>query len=522
MRRVIVVDDEILVRIGIRTLLEREDSGYGVVGEASGGIEGAELAARLGPDIVLTDLVMAEGDGFELVRRVRASNPDAAIIVLSCRNDFELVREAMRAGADDYVFKLTLRMPELIEAFERALGRHGRPPERAESGTAAGRSRPEGFPTLAAALLRGETPAIPNIPDLERPYRMLCLEFARAGDSDEASAIAQIVRELVRADRRILEAAAFGRRALIALRNEGRGAASEVFALAEEFCRRYLGSLPCGGLSRLATRPGELPRGYAEAQRAVRAAYRGSAALVFADDSEPGPPGGETVFRAERFAAACASIRRAVEALDAPAALSALASALSELRSASDKDSDRLASLALDAFAPFKDRARSLGFELDPPGGGSADEAGSPAALVRGARNLGEIEASAPRFVRAFIAQALPRTGMRREIVEIRRWILSDLARPYAVEEAAERAGMSPSHFAHIFKKETGSSFIDFVNNSRMEHARELLLTTDLLVRQVADAVGMESLNHFGIVFRRRFGMAPNELRARRPEAGSR
>ena len=72
---------------------------------------------------------------------------------------------------------------------------------------------------------------------------------------------------------------------------------------------------------------------------------------------------------------------------------------------------------------------------------------------------------------------------------------------------------MSPSHFAHVFKKDTGSSFIDFVNQARMERARELLLGTDLLVRQVADAVGIESLNHFGELFRRSYGFSPNELR---------
>ncbi len=157
-----------------------------------------------------------------------------------------------------------------------------------------------------------------------------------------------------------------------------------------------------------------------------------------------------------------------MDALDTDAALAALTDAFFQLRTALDKDAERLMSLALDAFAPLKDRARFLGLELDPPGGNSAHEAGSPDGLVRGSRNVAEIEARMPHFVRAFMAAALPRTGFRREIAEVRRWILSNLARPFTVEDAAERAAMRPSHFAHIFRKETGSSFIDYVNSARI------------------------------------------------------
>ncbi len=522
MRRVVVVDDEILVRIGIRSLLDDGEAGYSVVGEAAGGIEGASVVARLDPDIVLTDLVMAEGDGLELIRRLRADNQGVAIIVLSCRNDFELVREAMRAGADDYVFKLSLKTPELLESFSRALGKRTGSTGRLAGPDGGSACAPAGFAAAVLTLMRGEALFAFADPAFERPYRILFLEFDPAEGSGGDPALAQLVRELARADCRIIGSAVSGRRALLALKNEGRGAAAEVFVLAEEFGGRYLGRRPRGGLSRLAGHPSELAGAFHEARGAVRAAFRYGPPLFFADDAVAGATrsgargdcGEESVFSPETYAAACVRIRRSVEALDTRSALADLGAVFSLLRSAADKDADRLASLAIDAFSPFKERARSLGFELE-----KKQDAGegieSPDDMVRSARTLGDIEGKLPSFVEAFCREAAARAGLRREVAEVRRWVLSDLARQYTVEEAADRAGMSPSHFAHIFKKEIGVSFIDFVNRSRMERARELLLTTDLLVRQIADAVGVESPNHFGLLFRRVFGVTPNELRGR-------
>ena len=508
MKTVVVVDDEILVRIGIRSLLDDAGTGYVVTGEAAGGFEGAAEVTALDPDIVLTDLVMAEGDGFELIRRVRAANQGVAIIVLSCRNDFELVREAMRCGADDYVFKLTLKKTELLDAFSRALSKRTGSSGRGR----ADQSGHAGFAEAASFLFKGSCPAEFADPAFAHPYRILFLEFDPAEVSVGDLALAQLVRELARAERRIVGSAVSGRKALLALKNEGRAAAAEVFGLAEEFGGRYLGRLPRGGLSRLAESPRELEKAFLEARDALQAAYRCGPPLYFADDPARRPEGEN--FSSEVYAAACVRIRRGVEALDAREMLAGLESALALLRNAPGREAERLATLAIDAFSPFKERARALGFELD-RNPGSSDGIGSPEQMVRSARTLPDIVAGLSDFVGAFRAEALARGGIRRELAEVRSWVLSDLARQYTVEEAADRAGMSPSHFAHIFKRELGISFIDFVNRSRMERARELLLTTDLLVRQIADTVGVESPNHFGLLFRRAFGVTPNELRGR-------
>lgn len=601
MKTVLIVDDEILVRIGIRALLEGGMDNFEIVGEASGGKEGAALAEKLDPDIILADLVMAEGDGLSMIRAIRQSNKRAAIIVLSCHNDFEMLREAMRSGADDFVFKLTLKLKELLEAFSRSLA--GKP-ERSMHDTvpgsgskAAGASPHSGglrdFSKIASTLFRGDTPSEYPQTIFAVPFRFLLLEYMPKGGDTAAirleKALVQLSRELARAlnDGRekttgpgsdsgtgsgtgsgsvreairneaagpvILESAVFGSSILLVLKNSGRAAAASVFEFAADYSGRYLGSLPRGGisaplqdgeeskvpgseLSHKMARMQALTSGFAQAKSAATAAYRLGLPVVVADgeelrftrepktgtplqgrQTEAGPipfPSGVSQFSPEAYAALCLAVRRSVEALDAEKMRDALNAVLDYLSGVTDRDATRLASLALDAFTPFRERARACGFELDPEPENIPSMILSPESLVSDSRSLPDLAERMPSFIQAFIREMEMRTGLRKELLRVRKWVLSDLSRSYTVEEAASVAGMSPSHFSHCFKKETGQSFIDFVNGTKMERARELLLTTSLLVKEIVDLLGFESVNHFGNLFRRAFGVPPAEVRKR-------
>ena len=113
MRKLLIVDDEILVRAAFRSLINWEASGYMVVGEAANGREALEKIALHRPDLVFTDLMMDPIDGFELMQHCATQFPAVRFIVLSSYNDFENVRKAMRLGALDYLFKLDAKPDQL-------------------------------------------------------------------------------------------------------------------------------------------------------------------------------------------------------------------------------------------------------------------------------------------------------------------------------------------------------------------------------------------------------------------------
>ncbi len=102
--RILIVDDQRLMREGLRTLLELEE-GVEVVGEAGDGEQSLALYTELEPDVVLMDVRMPGMDGVEATYRIRQQWPDARIIILTTFDEDEYIFEALRAGAQGYLLK---------------------------------------------------------------------------------------------------------------------------------------------------------------------------------------------------------------------------------------------------------------------------------------------------------------------------------------------------------------------------------------------------------------------------------
>ncbi|MFE1101078.1 response regulator [Nocardiopsis alba] len=116
---VLIVDDQILLRQGLRKLLEIEE-GIEIVGDAADGVEALEfLAAHPSPDVALVDARMPRMDGIELITRMRVEHPKVPAIVLTTFDDDELVFGGLRAGARGYLLK-DVPPDELVSAIRRA------------------------------------------------------------------------------------------------------------------------------------------------------------------------------------------------------------------------------------------------------------------------------------------------------------------------------------------------------------------------------------------------------------------
>jgi DNA-binding NarL/FixJ family response regulator len=102
--RVLVADDQSMVRAGFRMLLGRE-ADIEVVAEASNGLEAVDKAARFRPTVVLMDIRMPELDGLQATRRILAADDTARILILTTFDLDEYVYEALRAGASGFVLK---------------------------------------------------------------------------------------------------------------------------------------------------------------------------------------------------------------------------------------------------------------------------------------------------------------------------------------------------------------------------------------------------------------------------------
>lgn len=116
--RVLLMDDHVVVREGLRALLERQD-GIDVVAEAGSVAEAVGL--EVDPDVVVADLVLPDERGAEVVRRLKERHPDAAILVLTMVDNPTDVQLCLAAGARGYLLKETAST-ELVDAVRKVAG----------------------------------------------------------------------------------------------------------------------------------------------------------------------------------------------------------------------------------------------------------------------------------------------------------------------------------------------------------------------------------------------------------------
>ncbi len=121
MRRVLIVDDEYLVRVGLKTTIDWQEHGFEIVGEAANGKEAIALFEKTDPDILLTDIKMPAMDGIELIEILKARKPSLHIVILSNHSDFAYAQKAMKLGVKDYLLKSDLNQRNILQTLQRVV-----------------------------------------------------------------------------------------------------------------------------------------------------------------------------------------------------------------------------------------------------------------------------------------------------------------------------------------------------------------------------------------------------------------
>jgi two-component system response regulator YesN len=111
--KVLLVDDEWLVLRELRHLVDWEELGYTLVGEAANGLAAVEMMNELKPDLVLLDIQMPGMDGVELAKHIAANQPNTYMLVISSHDQFDYVKSTLKSGASDYMLKHELNAGSL-------------------------------------------------------------------------------------------------------------------------------------------------------------------------------------------------------------------------------------------------------------------------------------------------------------------------------------------------------------------------------------------------------------------------
>ena len=121
MYQILLVDDEPIVKIALRSIVQWEQYGYQICGTASNGEEALAMVEKYKPQVVITDLKMPVMDGIDLIKNLKEQGFSGEILVLSNFEDFELVRNALVHGAADYLLKVSIDAETLLDRLSKAI-----------------------------------------------------------------------------------------------------------------------------------------------------------------------------------------------------------------------------------------------------------------------------------------------------------------------------------------------------------------------------------------------------------------
>lgn len=116
---IMIVEDEFLVRLGLKSMIDWNSHGFTIVADASNGQEGFELYEKHRPYLIITDIRMAPVSGLEMMKKIRAIDPDVKFIIISAYNDFDYAQQAISCGVELYLCKSTFKNEDLVSVLPR-------------------------------------------------------------------------------------------------------------------------------------------------------------------------------------------------------------------------------------------------------------------------------------------------------------------------------------------------------------------------------------------------------------------
>ncbi len=526
MIKVLIAEDEMLVRIGLKNSVDWQKFGMRVVADVSNGQLAWEAVQREQPDLVLTDIKMPVMDGMELIAKMKDDGSRAKFVILTAHEEFGLVRKALQLGVKDYILKLKMSIEEIEQLLER-LGKEIEAESDTDAGTGltenaavrkqdlikdflfSGRYSEAEFAALAAKLNVRVHPerivmAVMTIGKYERietklkdrhgslvRFTVLNILDEVIGDSGQGEAFHE-------KDERYLLVFGFEEEADERYIYE---TVEEKIGQMRQVIKTYLSSTPVFGVSSIGRSYASMSRLYRECVSLLEPLYfSGNESIVRQGKEEP-----------EWAADRCRSQLRSM--------LAELEGADSHYRREMTSDIDWL-----DGVREIKkDQIESLLIKwihwpiLHLKGYRSGADARA-LVCVRRIHGCATLEDAIETFV-SYLDELMrdysdaPR--LSREIAEAVSYMERHYSEAITLQLVAENVFMSPNYFSSLFKKELQISFVEYLNRIRIERAKELLVHTFIKSYEIAERVGYADESYFGRMFKKATGMSPNAYRRR-------
>lgn len=539
--KVFLVEDEMVIRRGIKNSIDWEKEGYIFCGEASDGELAYPMIIKEKPDILITDIRMPFMDGLELCKLVKEELPNIKILILSGYDEFDYAKEAIRLGVTEYLLKpiSSGKLLEALNGVSESIRREKEDKDLVRKYMEEMRENTEhekqkffeqmiaGNLSMADALETGKKYEMNLSAGM---YNLLLFRFTLGEENRKSGellgeaeyAIKKLTERLeyVFEFQRDVEGWAF----LLMADNEEQMSerVKELSKDLEEIMKNYSTIAYFGGIGQPVARLRELEESFREAERALAARFTMELNRIISvedirmaqnvdtlDDIEITSFGEieKTRTMLEKFLnnGAEDEIDEFVDVY------------INELPEENLKSVLMRQYIIMDAYIvmmSFCEKIEGIEGEMQ----AQSEELKNSMKTIQ---TLEEIKNYIRMLLKKIIGVRDTISGRRySDIIEItkdqiRKTYMSD---EISLNTIAAEVGMSPSYFSSIFSKEMGKTFVEYLTEIRMDRAKELLMCSSMKISEIGYEVGYKDPHYFSYIFKKTQNCTPKEFRARGKE----
>lgn len=520
--KVLIVDDEYLIRNLLRLRIDWEQQGMTIIGEASNAGEALELIDNEKPDIIFTDICMPFMDGIEFSGMVLEKHPEIKIIVVTGHDEFEYARRSLKLGVIDFILK-PIRASELLSVTDKV-----------KSKIYEERSRDQEMEKLKEELER-------NLPYLKEKFLNQCLMGALSLEEihekanyfkipvclgeglfqiaviEVSSAFAEQTEEQMillkmkcrnkaeaffQADSKVIVLLDTKNQIVIISFNQDADFVSDCELLKANLVNAY----PCFiniGIGRKYEHIQEVHLGYQEASRALQyKAFVGKNQVVYFEDVIDN--------KGEQYHSNSDLLQKLQFYISVGSSEGA-SQIVSRIFDVSFSSVSQFRIAAMDVITECQHAAIEQQIENE----FVFDKETLVSILT--ADNLPELKKTLANYVLS-LSGAICSKNQAKEgnlISQVKDYLENNMSDPeLGLASTAAVFFVSPGHLGRLMKKEIGQTFVEYLTNIRMKRAETLLKTTDLKGYQVGEKVGITDPHYFSILFKKTIGRSVNEYRS--------
>ncbi|MDF2613110.1 MAG: response regulator [Clostridia bacterium] len=507
MLKILIADDELLARIGIRSLLDWNAHGYEIVGECENGQKAFEAAKIVMPDIIISDIKMPVVNGIELIKMIHKEGLGAKFIMLSSYDEFEYVREALKLGAEDYILKLEMEAETLLKTLESIK-------EKIEKETYKKNNRDSkvnlykvNISNLSKVFLQDcLNGIITNSEEIQeriemleinlRPENLICIMIRVCDEDKSYKNNAMIQATTLDIIKKLISEYGCGEvismdKGILTILSLNQNSEQYIFRLIkniEQLLKNIVNLTVNIYKSYLFNDLGELYKAYS---------------YVIADSVSDNKKFGYIPLEKELQELESAFRKYDIHLIDQ--SFKKIYELIKPLDSLVYNRVDRICDTMIFIINTF---AKKYKISVD-----TIWEDSDPYREVKQMRSIKDALEWVSKLNSTILRIINNEDDSKRIIMKAKQYINKNYKDNPSLEDVSHYVSLSPSYFSRLFCKETGETFISYITNVRIDKAKELLRNTQYKVYEIAEMIGYENTHYFSRIFKKVTGQSPYDYR---------